>query len=116
MIALGLSTERQLQLPRIFYPAGPHGENLKRLPVSAPQHAPTAVPKISAFCRLLYRNSNSATYSGRYLRLTLWNVPTMPRLMRDQKPSIVFVWMAPTTYSFLECRIVSAGYSSHTRP
>jgi hypothetical protein len=25
------------------------------------------------------------------LRLTLWNVPTTPRLKIDQKPSIVFV-------------------------
>ena len=33
-----------------------------------------------------------------YLALTLWNVPTTPRLKIDQKPSIVFVWIAPTTY------------------
>jgi len=26
-----------------------------------------------------------------YLRLTLWKVPTTPRLKIDQKPSIVFV-------------------------
>lgn len=39
--------------------------------------------------RLLYRNSNSATYRGRYLRLTLWKLPMMPRFKRDQKPSMV---------------------------
>ena len=31
--------------------------------------------------------------------LTLWKVPIMPRLISDQKPSIVLVWIAPTTYS-----------------
>ena len=30
---------------------------------------------MSGLFRLLYRNSNSATYSGRYLRLTLWSCP-----------------------------------------
>jgi hypothetical protein len=33
-----------------------------------------------------------------YLALTLGNVPTTPRLKIDQKPSIVFVCTAPTTY------------------
>jgi hypothetical protein len=37
----------------------------------APQQPAMAAPKMSALCRLLYRNENSATYSGRYLRLTL---------------------------------------------
>src|SRR6266516_4228083 len=32
---------------------------------------------------------------------TLWNVPTTPRLMIDQKPSMVCVWTAPTTYCSL---------------
>lgn len=41
--------------------------------------------------RLLYRNSNSFTYSGRYLELTLWNVPTMPRITFDENPSMVLV-------------------------
>lgn len=45
--------------------------------------------------RMLRRNSNSLTYSGKYLALTLWNVPTTPRLKINQKPSIVFVWIAP---------------------
>jgi hypothetical protein len=36
-----------------------------------------------------------------YLALTLWNVPTTPRLKIDQKPSIVLVWTAPTTCCFL---------------
>ena len=33
----------------------------------APQQSATAAPKMSAFFRLLYRHSNSATYSGKYL-------------------------------------------------
>jgi len=33
-----------------------------------------------------------------YLALTLWKLPTMPRLKIDQNLSIVFVWTAPITY------------------
>jgi hypothetical protein len=32
-----------------------------------------------------------------YLALTLWKLPTIPRLKIDQKPSIVLVWIAPMT-------------------
>ena len=65
----------------------------------ASQQRAIAAPNMSVFSRLLYRNSNSATYSGMYLALTLWKVPTTPRFTSDQKPSIVLVWTAPTTYS-----------------
>src|SRR3954452_21293278 len=37
---------------------------------------------------------------GMYFLLTLWELPTMPRLKMDQNPSIVRVWIAPTTYCF----------------
>jgi len=36
---------------------------------------------------------------------------TMPRFMIDQKPSIVFVWTAPTTYSLAIWRTTPSGYS-----
>jgi len=55
------------------------------LPSAAPQQRPIAALKMSGLLRLLYRNSNSATYSGRYLRLTLWNEPMIPRFNSDQK-------------------------------
>jgi hypothetical protein len=49
--------------------------SLKALPFSAavfaPQHRAIAVLKMSGLFRLLYRSSNSATDSGRYLQLTL---------------------------------------------
>lgn len=35
----------------------------------------------------------------------------MPRLMSDQKPSIVFVWIAPTTYSPFVCSMIADGNS-----
>jgi hypothetical protein len=59
--------------------------------ISASQQRPIAAPKMSGLFRLLYRNSNSATYSGRYLRLTLWKLPMIPRFNSDQKPSMVCV-------------------------
>ena len=40
----------------------------------------------------------------------LWNVPTTPRLKIDQKPSIVFVWTAPTTYCLRWWSTVWCGY------
>lgn len=36
--------------------------------------------------------------------------PDLPRLMSDQKPSIVFVWTAPTTYCPLEWSTTPWGY------
>jgi hypothetical protein len=77
-------------------------------PAPYPQHALTASPKMSPFSRLLYRNWNSATYSGRYLRLTLWNVPTMPRLISDQKPSMVAV--TPTVGLLLRSHATQYAY------
>src|ERR1700730_658516 len=73
------------------------------------QHPLIAVPKMSAFSLLLYRNWNSATYSGIYLRLILWNVPTTPRLKIDQKPSIVCIWIAPMTYWVIPIERIVAG-------
>jgi hypothetical protein len=35
--------------------------------------------------------------------------PMTPRLMSDQKPSIVFVWTAPTTYSWAAWRTTACG-------
>ena len=46
--------------------------------------------KMSAFLRL-FSETGTPRRTAHILRLTLWNVPTTPRLKIDQKPSIVFV-------------------------
>jgi hypothetical protein len=42
---------------------------------------------MSSLNRLLYRNWNSATFRCMYFLLTLWKVPTMPRLTKAYKVS-----------------------------
>jgi hypothetical protein len=67
----GTVKESKSQLP---WSAGVASSPLKRPPVGTLQlQAPAiASPKMSGFLRLLWRNWNSARYSGRYFLLTLW--------------------------------------------